>query len=128
MVAQVALSPAAFCSSKVTLSAPSASVIASRKLGGRIERVVLHKLADADGIVLAAGLVAAAAAGGQRQHHDHGAEQSSEFLMFIFFLLNALPATKKAAQSSVQPCQNRIGKSQMVLVFLQHKRLLLSLK
>lgn len=31
MVAQVALSPAAFCSSKVTLSAPSASVMASRK-------------------------------------------------------------------------------------------------
>jgi hypothetical protein len=40
---------------------------------------VLHKLADADGVVLILGLVAAAAAGGQRQYHDHGAEQSSEF-------------------------------------------------
>lgn len=32
-------------------------------LGGRVERVVLHKLADADGVVLILGLVAVAAAG-----------------------------------------------------------------
>ena len=48
-------------------------------LGGRIERVVLHELADADGVVLILGLVAVAAAGSQGQDHDHGAEQGSDF-------------------------------------------------
>jgi hypothetical protein len=42
---------------------------------------VLHKLADADGVVLILGLVAAAAAAGsQREDHDHGAEQRGDFL------------------------------------------------